>query len=185
MSTELRKGICLLKCDKGHLHGIVFLKEIQEKGPVKFCVFVEGIEPGLHGFHIHSRGNEISGPDSLCEHFNPTNQTHGNINTKRSHVGDLGNLVAFVGQIKHKDGSPTTTGIITTEFVAKRVRLSGPNSVFGRSLIVHENEDDLGEGHYEDSLTTGHSGKRVLWGIIGVNDGDCDSLSNTSITIRC
>jgi len=177
MASELRKGICLLRCDKRHLHGIALLEEIRKKGPVKIRVFVKGIEPGLHGFHIHTRGNEFAGADSLCDHFNPTNQPHGNINTKRSHVGDLGNLTAFATQLKNADGSAAgATGIINTEFIAKRVRLSGPNSVFGRSLVIHEDEDDLGKGSYEDSLTTGHSGKRVLWGIIGVNDGeDCDS----------
>jgi Cu-Zn family superoxide dismutase len=41
-------------------------------------------------------------------------------------------------------------------------------------MIVHADEDDLGEGGYPDSLTNGHSGKRVLWGIIGVADDVCD-----------
>lgn len=89
-------------------------------------------------------------------------------------MGDLGNLLAFETELKYEDGSLEIANIVNTEFIAKRVRLSGPNSVFGRSLIVHKNEDDLGKGHYEDSLTTGHSGTRILWGIVGVNDGDFD-----------
>jgi len=32
---------------------------------------------------------------------------------------------------------------------------------------VHEDEDDLGKGPFEDSLTTGHSGKRIACAIIG------------------
>jgi Cu-Zn family superoxide dismutase len=42
--------------------------------------------------------------------------------------------------------------------------------VYGRSVIVHSNEDDLGRGNFKDSLTTGHSGSRILYGIIGVDD---------------
>jgi Cu-Zn family superoxide dismutase len=39
--------------------------------------------------------------------------------------------------------------------------------LWGRSLIVHADEDDLGLGGHEDSITTGHSGARIacaLWG---------------------
>ena len=34
----------------------------------------------------------MKGCHSLCEHFNPTNKNHGDINEIDSHVGDLGNL---------------------------------------------------------------------------------------------
>ena len=39
--------------------------------------------------------------------------------------------------------------------------------LLGRSIIVHEGEDDLGQGGFEDSKITGHSGKRVGCAIIG------------------
>jgi hypothetical protein len=34
-------------------------------------------------------------------------------------------------------------------------------------LIVHEDEDDLGQGDFPDSKTTGHSGKRIGCAIFG------------------
>ena len=40
-------------------------------------------------------------------------------------------------------------------------------ALWGRSIIVHADEDDLGKGHFEDSKTTGHSGKRMACAIIG------------------
>jgi len=46
--------------------------------------------------------------------------------------------------------------------------LTGENSVYGRALVVHAGEDDLGRGNYPDSKTTGHSGARVSCGVIGV-----------------
>ena len=48
------------------------------------------------------------------------------------------------------------------------VKLRGTKSnVIGRSLIIHEDPDDLGMGGYNDSLTTGHAGARVTCAVIG------------------
>ena len=167
-SSELKKGICVLKCTNGKMHGVVYLEEVQSNGPVKFKVNIRNISPGKHGFHIHKKGNELNGAHSLCEHFNPTFETHGDINKKNSHIGDLGNIESRLFKINTQEGEKII-GIVDTEFIANRVRLSGKTSVIGRSLIVHEDEDDLGKGGHNDSLTTGHSGERILWGIIGID----------------
>jgi Cu-Zn family superoxide dismutase len=160
--SELRKGIVIFRCNRGDEHGYATLKEIQPNGPVKIHVHVEGFPgKGKHGFHIHRSGNTECGPKSLCDHYNPTHQHHGGLNEINSHVGDLGNVTA------------DSEGIVDQFIIAGRVRLSGPYSVYGRSMIIHADKDDLGRGDYSDSLTTGHSGKRVLWGIIAVNDDPC------------
>jgi Cu-Zn family superoxide dismutase len=39
--------------------------------------------------------------------------------------------------------------------------------LWGRSIIVHADKDDLGLGGEDDSLTTGHSGKRIACAVIG------------------
>ena len=39
--------------------------------------------------------------------------------------------------------------------------------LWGRSVIVHADPDDLGKGDADDSKTTGHSGKRIACAIIG------------------
>jgi Cu-Zn family superoxide dismutase len=39
--------------------------------------------------------------------------------------------------------------------------------LWGRSLIVHADRDDYGLGGEEDSLKTGHSGKRIACAVIG------------------
>ena len=36
----------------------------------------------------------------------------------------------------------------------KLIKLRGKYSVIGRSIVVHEDEDDLGLGDHSDSLTT-------------------------------
>ena len=160
--VNLRKGIAIFRCEAGENHGYATLEEISPKGPLKIHVHVEGFSSGgKHGFHIHRSGNTDCGANSLCDHYNPTRQNHGGLNEVASHVGDLGNITA------------NSKGVIEQTLIAERVRLSGSRSVYGRSMIIHKLEDDLGEGGYEDSLTTGNSGRRVLWGIIAVNDDPC------------
>jgi Cu-Zn family superoxide dismutase len=46
--------------------------------------------------------------------------------------------------------------------------LNGEYSILGRSVIIHEDEDDLGKGNHKDSLITGNSGKRIACGVIGI-----------------
>jgi hypothetical protein len=41
------------------------------------------------------------------------------------------------------------------------------SDLWGRSIIVHADKDDLGKGGKEDSLITGHSGKRLGCALFG------------------
>jgi Cu-Zn family superoxide dismutase len=43
--------------------------------------------------------------------------------------------------------------------------------LYGRSVIVHEDEDDYGMGNQDDSKTTGHSGARIGCSVIGRMEG--------------
>ena len=45
--------------------------------------------------------------------------------------------------------------------------LSGANSILGRSVVVHADVDDLGQGGHELSKSTGNAGARLSCGIIG------------------
>lgn len=150
---NLEKGICVMQCGKGHRHGVIFL--YQHDSYVELDAYIEDVSPGYHGFHVHNSGNVTCGADSLCDHYNPKGKTHGGLDEKESHAGDLGNLYA------------NDERIINARIYCNKFTLS---EVFGRSLILHQDEDDLGRGAFEDSLITGHSGKRILWGIIGRND---------------
>ena len=106
---------------------------------------------GLHGFHIHKAGDlRGEGCKLACDHYHVgPPQTHGGPPQRKGqrHTGDLGNV---------------TEGTYT--FILKGIHVE---DLWGRSVIIHADEDDLGLGGKEDSLTTGHSGKRIACAVIG------------------
>lgn len=78
-------------------------------------------------------------------------------------MGDLGNIVADMD------------GIAKFEFNDRLLALSGPNSILGRAVVVHELADDMGRGDHSQpgtqgktSKTTGNAGGRIACGIIGL-----------------
>ena len=48
------------------------------------------------------------------------------------------------------------------------VKLIGPHSVIGRSILLKASEDDLGRGGHELSLVNGNCGARIAGGVIGI-----------------
>lgn len=141
------------------------IARLENHGHVKFTengdetiidVDIYGFKTGKHGFHIHEKGSIELGCGSLCAHYNPYNVNHGGRDDDKEHrhVGDLGNLE--VGE----------DGTCKMKIIDKLVKLNGKHSVLNRSIIIHEDEDDLGKGGNEESLKTGNSGKRISCGKI-------------------
>lgn len=153
----IKSAICVVYCSSGHKHGIVKISE-SKLGGVDFRIHIHGLPVGKHGFHVHRSGNISSGSAHLCDHFNPTNSIHGDINSRNSHAGDLGNI------------SANSSEICDMEIHSAKLRLNGKNSIIGRSLVIHSQEDDLGRGGDEESLRTGNSGDRIMWGIIAIDE---------------
>jgi Cu-Zn family superoxide dismutase len=138
------------------IKGIVHFKEDITNNTVMIEINISGLKKnGIHGFHVHEAGDLTDHCESLCAHFNPYNKKHGCPGMKERHVGDLGNLQA------------DQNGVCEFSFDDFLVKLSGKCNVLGRSIVIHEDEDDLGLGDFPDSSTTGHSGKRLACGVIG------------------
>lgn len=113
-----------------------------------------GLPDGFHGFHIHQKGDPRKCCSALGDHYNPFNKKHGDISDKERHVGDMGNI--------YSENSKCTINLVDN-----LIKIMGPYSVIGRSLVIHEKKDDLGRGNNPDSKKTGNSGSRIAYGIIG------------------
>jgi Cu-Zn family superoxide dismutase len=112
---------------------------------------MKGLTPGKHGFHIHEFG-DCSAPDATSAggHFNPHKADHAAPDAEKRHAGDLGNIEA------------DASGVAKYKYTDSQIKLSGPDSILGRGVIVHEKEDDL------KTQPTGNAGARVACGVIGI-----------------
>jgi Cu-Zn family superoxide dismutase len=139
---------------KGRVKGEVLFTNTP-KGVRVRAVFTD-LPPGQHGFHIHKAGDlRGEGCKGACDHYHVgPPQDHGGppgYASGQRHTGDLGNVSLDDGTCE------------------KSYYLAGiqVEDLFGRSVIVHADEDDYGSGGYEDSKITGHAGARIACAIIG------------------
>ena len=119
-------------------------------GGVKIVGDFDGLLPlGTHGLHIHEKG-DCSAPDasSAGAHFNPGNSAHGGPDSAIRHAGDLGNVVADKAGHAHY------------ERIDRQIKLSGSDSIIGKSVIIHQKRDDF------KTQPSGDSGSRQACGLI-------------------
>jgi len=123
---------------------------IQRADMVYIEARITGLTPGLHGFHIHEKG-DCRAPDgsSAGGHFNPAAATHGGAESAIRHAGDLGNLKADASGIAVYKGQVSGISLDV-----------GSDSIIGRSVIVHANQDDL------RTDPAGNAGARVACGLV-------------------
>jgi Cu-Zn family superoxide dismutase len=149
-ADEIKKAVAVLHPASGsQVMGTVTFTSTSDG--VQVVADVTGLTPGKHGFHIHEFG-DCSAPDatSAGSHFNPTHKAHGGPEMKERHIGDLGNLEANAAGKAH------------LELTDKMLKLTGPSSILGLAVIVHEKEDDL------KSQPVGNAGGRLACGVVGV-----------------
>ncbi|KAJ7997594.1 hypothetical protein DPEC_G00230630 [Dallia pectoralis] len=133
----LLKAVCVLK-GTGEVKGTVYFEQEGDGTPVKLTGSISGLEPGDHGFHVHAFGDNTNGCMSAGPHFNPRDVTHGGPKDTTRHVGDLGNVTA---------GADNVAKIEMEDSV---LSLTGPDSIIGRTMVIHEKADDLGRGDNDE-----------------------------------
>ena len=155
--------VAVLTADKNisgnNVNGVVEFIQRFGSSTLEIKYDIKNLEDGEHGFHIHKYGDLTRGCSSGCEHFNPSNKTHGGLHDKDSHAGDLGNI---------KSENSVAKGSIKTNKITLR---KGKSNIIGRMIIVHKGRDDLGRGRgeeREESLKTGNAGARLACGVIGI-----------------
>lgn len=146
---QITRAVAVIHPTEGHeVRGTVTFT--REAGGVRIVADLRGLPAGEHGFHIHEFG-DCSAPDgtSAGGHYNPQGKPHGAPDAAERHAGDLGNITA------------DDTGHATYDRVDTVIRLNGPDSILGRSIIIHAGADDL------VSQPTGAAGARLGCAVIG------------------
>lgn len=145
------KGVAIIQgtSEDSDIYGRVVFQDAPDG--LKISAKITGLAPGRHGFHIHQYGACSEGGKAAGDHYNPEGVGHGLLvkdGFEHAHAGDLGNIRAS------EDG----VGVFRT-FVPG-LKLSGSkHSVAGRSVIVHEMEDNFGQ-------PAGNAGGRIACGKI-------------------
>ncbi|XP_034253011.1 superoxide dismutase [Cu-Zn]-like [Thrips palmi] len=148
------KAVCVLIGET--VKGTVNFEQSDAGSPVQVTGQLAGLSKGLHGFHVHEFGDNTNGCTSAGPHFNPQGKEHGAPTDADRHAGDLGNVEAGAD------------GVAKIQISDKLISLTGPNSIIGRTVVVHADPDDLGKGGHELSKTTGNAGGRLACGVIGL-----------------
>lgn len=131
---------------------------LMPEGEVRIDADITGLEPGMHGIHIHEWG-DCSAADgaSAGGHFNPDAVAHGAPDDPAHHAGDYGNLEA------DGKGHAVYSQVMST---ATFSLAGGKYDIVGRAVIVHADPDDY------MTQPTGNAGGRLACGVITAATGD-------------
>jgi Cu-Zn family superoxide dismutase len=131
--------------------GTVQLTQLAD-GAVQVKADLTGVPAGVHGFHIHEKGDCGDNGNAAGGHFNPTGTPHGAPNATAHHAGDFGNVTA------------NAAGEVHTTFTTRSITVgAGTSSAVGRAMILHANPDDL------TTQPTGNAGARIACGVVSLN----------------
>ncbi|XP_055061006.1 extracellular superoxide dismutase [Cu-Zn] [Misgurnus anguillicaudatus] len=157
-STGSLQAMCRIYPNTGlasgmpRVYGRILFKQSDPKEKLKVTFRLSGfpVDEQPRAMHIHEYGDLRKGCDSTGGHYNPLGIDHP------QHPGDFGNFVPKNGKIRHSQLCNAT--------------LFGKLSIIGRSVVIHEGEDDLGRGGNVESLLHGNAGRRLACCVIGLGN---------------
>jgi Cu-Zn family superoxide dismutase len=129
--------------------GTVHFSDVGD-GNIEVVVDLTGVPPGIHGFHIHEKGDCGNNAQNAGGHFNPTGMVHGAPDAVSHHAGDFGNVTA------------DANGEVHTRFTTHSISLTQgfSTSALGHAVVLHEKPDDL------ISQPSGNAGARIACGVV-------------------
>jgi len=124
-------------------------------GNVEVLVDLTGVPPGVHGFHVHEKGDCGNNGNNAGGHFNPTGMVHGAPDAVSHHAGDFGNVTA------------DANGEVHTRFTTHSITLKSGETTnpVGHAVVLHEKADDL------VTQPSGNAGARIACGVIQTMSG--------------
>ncbi|XP_035273452.1 extracellular superoxide dismutase [Cu-Zn]-like [Anguilla anguilla] len=143
--------------DQPKVYGHVLFRQDGPEAPVQVLLHLHGLPAASRqplAVHVHQYGELSEGCDSTGDHYNPDCYSHPH------HPGDFGNFVPRRGRIREQREAAGGEGGAT---------LFGGTMLFGRAVVIHEGEDDLGRGGDEGSRLHGNAGRRLACCVIGLS----------------
>ena len=154
------KGFVIFeKADHGKSHGKSHHGKSHKRGKVRVRAEITNLKPNQKfGFHVHEFGDcsdkALKAGGHLISYHHKSKRSfhknkkilqHGSPLSPNKHLGDLGNLSS------NSKGKASYNEVLNNGHF---------KSFLGRSVIIHEKEDDL------TSQPTGNSGSRIACGVI-------------------
>lgn len=134
-----------LKAQQPRVSGLVLFQQLTPGAPLEAFFDLEGFPAASNSsraIHVHEFGDLSPGCEAAGGHYNPEAVPHP------QHPGDFGNFAVRDGRVwKYHP--------------RLRAALSGPRSIMGRSVVIHERVDDLGRGGNQASVENGNAGPRL------------------------
>jgi len=133
--------------------GTVHFQNAGDNG-VEVVVDLTGVPPGVHGFHVHEKGDCGNNAQNAGGHFNPGGMVHGAPDAVSHHAGDFGNVIA------------DDKGEVHTRLTTHSISINGAtDGVVGHAVVLHGNPDDL------VSQPAGNAGPRIGCGVATLQGG--------------
>lgn len=127
---------------------------------VQVVAEVKGLTEGVHAMHVHIYGDcTAADASSAGTHFNFQGSS-------LNPPPDISRITGNLGELK-ADAQVDDQGSATLREIFQEVRITGPKSIIGRAVIVHEKGNDMSQP------PMGATGARLACGVIGIaNPGD-------------